>query len=202
MFRVKYYIIHKPFGFLSQFSRELPEHRTLADLGNFPKDVYPVGRLDKDSEGLLILTNDKQLTHRLLHPDFHHRRTYLAQVEGIPTPDAIRQLAGGVDIKLGKKKYHTRPCSVRLMGNTPDYHGFMPAPRTPPIRFRKNNPTSWLELTLTEGKNRQVRKMCARAGFPVLRLIRVAIEKLELGDLPIGGVKPLTRTQLFPLLFE
>jgi len=189
-----YFIIYKPYGYLSQFTKEVPEHRTLADLGGFPKDVYPVGRLDKDSEGLLLITNDKKLNHRLLNPKFQHQRTYWVQVEGIPTQEAIQKLNRGVDIKVTGKTYHTLPAKARLLPHpgVPD--------RDPPVRFRKNVPTSWLEIELHEGKNRQVRKMCAAVGFPVLRLIRTKIERLGLRDMQIGDVREVKGDFLYKLL--
>lgn len=192
-----YYIIYKPFGVLSQFTREEPHHKTLADLGSFPKDVYPVGRLDKDSEGLLILTNDRNLNHKLLNPNFRHKRTYLAQVEGIPQKENLQYLEKGVQIKVGKKYHRTLPCSAQLLANQPNVHE-----RIPPIRFRQSIPTSWVQLTLIEGKNRQVRKMCAKVGFPVLRLIRISIEDLELGDMKIGEIRKMDKKNLIKLLFK
>jgi 23S rRNA pseudouridine2457 synthase len=178
-----YFAIYKPFGVLSQFTREHPDHNVLGDVFDFPPDVYPVGRLDKDSEGLLILTNDKSLNNKLLNPKFRHRRTYWVQVEGIPTEEAIHQLCQGVDIKINKKIYHTLPAEVASISPPllPD--------RDPPIRYRKNIPDSWLALTLIEGKNRQVRRMCAKVGYPVLRLVRAQIGQLQLGNMQIGEVR-------------
>ncbi len=189
-----YFMVHKPFGVLSQFTKEIPEHQTLADLYDFPPQVYPVGRLDKDSEGLLILTNDKSLTDRLLNPKHQHWRTYWVQVEGQIDEDACQKLASGVTIQINKKDYQTLPAQVKPLTKAkfPD--------RIPPIRFRANIPTSWLEIKLIEGKNRQVRKMCARVGFPVLRLVRVAIVGLKLDDLPIGDVKKLTQKEIYDKL--
>ncbi len=191
----RYFIIYKPFGYLSQFTREVPEHRTLADLGDFPDDVYPVGRLDKDSEGLLLITNDKKLNHRLLNPKFQHQRTYLAQVEGMPIAAAIQQLNQGIDINVNGKTHHTLPADVQLLAAVPDV-----PERDPPIRFRKNVPTTWLEISLHEGKNRQVRKMCASAGFPVLRLIRVRIENLSLPEIQVGEIREIRGENLYDLL--
>ncbi len=179
MANLTYFCIYKPFGVLSQFTREAPHHQTLADLYPFPPDVYPVGRLDKESEGLLILTNDASLNQALLHPSRAHRRTYLVQVEGVPDSDALRKLRRGVTIRVNRKPYQTRPCQVRILDPEPDLPD-----RDPPIRFRKNVPTSWLEVILTEGKNRQVRRMGAAVGYPVLRLVRSRIEALSL---PAGG---------------
>jgi 23S rRNA pseudouridine2457 synthase len=159
---------------LSQFTRE-GEHPTLADLDfDFPKDVYPVGRLDADSEGLLLLTNDNFLKTKLLEPKNKHLRTYYVQVDGLVTPEACMALQKGVLIAVNGKQYRTLPAIVQPIG-TPD----LPE-RNPPIRFRKNIPTSWLAISLYEGKNRQVRKMTAAAGFPTLRLVRWAIGKVTL----------------------
>ena len=138
--------------------------------------MYPVGRLDADSEGLLILTNDKQLNHRLLNPEFRHSRTYLAQVDGAVTGEALDKLRRGVTITVNGRPYKTRPAKAE----TPEQEPVLPE-RVPPIRYRKSIPTSWIKLTLSEGKNRQVRKMTAAAGFPTLRLVRVAIEGILLG---------------------
>ena len=166
---------------LSQFSAE-GDKKTLADfLGDISKDIYPVGRLDYDSEGLLILTNDKQLSHQLLEPKFAHHRTYYVQVDGDITDEAIQQLCKGVNINIDGKDYKTKLARARKI-NEPE----LPE-RNPPIRFRKNIPTSWIALTLTEGKNRQVRKMTAKVGFPTLRLVRfsigsVTIENMQPGD--------------------
>lgn len=144
------------------------------------KNIYPVGRLDYDSEGLLILTNDKELTHRLLDPKFSHQRTYWVQVEGVINDDAIKKLSGGVVININGKQHRTKPAIAKPMIEEPQVPD-----RNPPIRFRKNIPTSWLSLTLTEGKNRQVRRMTAAVGFPTLRLIRHSI-----GEVTIEGMKP------------
>lgn len=161
---------HKPFDVLSQFTREHPSHHTLAEFG-FPRDVYPIGRLDRDSEGLLLLSDEAHWNDLLLNPRHGHRRTYHAQVDGRITDTALNQLRAGLD--LGDFK--TRRCEAALLPDDPGH-----PPRDPPIRFRKTVPTSWIELTLTEGKNRQVRRMTAAVGFPTLRLIRVAIGALTL----------------------
>jgi 23S rRNA pseudouridine2457 synthase len=154
---------HKPYGVLCQFTPDLPVQRTLADFG-FPQGVYPVGRLDMDSEGLLLLSDEAGFNNRLLDPKAAHSRTYWAQVEGLPTEEAVSRLRrGGLEIQ----DYRTRPCAVRLLDPEPEL-----PPRDPPVRFRKAIPTTWLELRLTEGKNRQVRRMTAAVGHPTLRLIR------------------------------
>ena len=191
-----YYKFYKPFGCLSQFTREHPSHVTLADFcEGLPKDVYAVGRLDKDSEGLLLLTNDKKINQALLHPKNKHSRIYWAQVEGIPTPEAIDQLQKGIEIKLKKTTHLTLPCKAKLIDNQP-----VVPERNPPIRFRKSVPDSWIELQLTEGKNRQVRKMCAKVGFPVLRLIRVSIEGIEVGDMQPGDLVEIEREEFLKQL--
>lgn len=169
---------YKPFDVLSQFTQEHPSHRTLAEFG-FPSRVYPIGRLDRDSEGLLLLSDEAKWTDLLLNPKHGHRRTYQAQVEGSATEDAMKKLrAGGID--LGDFK--TLRCEAAILDAEPSH----PA-RNPPIRYRKSVPTSWFELTLTEGKNRQVRRMTAAVGFPTLRLVRVAIGGLRLDSL---GLRP------------
>ena len=196
MSKYSYYILYKPFGCLSQFTKEHPSHVTLAEFcEGIPKDVFPVGRLDKDSEGLLLLTNNKSVNHRLLDPKFKHSRTYLAQVEGIPTKDSIQNLEKGVDIKLKKSTHTTLPAKAKLLDNQP----VIPE-RVPPIRIRKTIPDSWIELTLIEGKNRQVRKMCAKVGFPVLRLVRISIEGLELGKMLPGDLVELKENEFMRAL--
>jgi 23S rRNA pseudouridine2457 synthase len=177
----KYFLLHKPYNYLSQFTKEVPEHLTLADLGSFPKEVYPVGRLDKDSEGLLLLTDDKKLNHKLLNPTFKHPRTYWAQVEGLFNVQAMDTLRQGVDILINKKLYKTLPASVEILKEVKGIED-----RDPPIRYRASIPTSWIQLTLIEGKNRQVRRMCAKVGFPVLRLVRASIGRLNLEGIPRG----------------
>ena len=185
-----YFLIYKPYLMLSQFSRE-GEKPTLADLDyDFPKDVYPVGRLDADSEGLLLLTSDKQLNHRLLNPKFRHNRTYYVQVEGALTAEACRQLSAGVTISVDGKSYDTLPANAEPI-TEPD----LPE-RNPPIRYRASIPTSWLSISLHEGKNRQVRKMTAAVGFPTLRLVRWAIEELTVEGMQPGQVQELSRADM------
>lgn len=187
-----YFIIYKPFGVLTQFSGEGP---TLASLGEFPKEVYPVGRLDKDSEGLLLLTDDKSLNHQLLNPRFAHQRTYYVQVEGIPTPEALAQLQAGVTIQVDGKSYRTKPAVVKLLAEAPTLPD-----RDPPIRFRASIPDRWLALTLIEGKNRQVRKMTAAVGFPTLRLVRFSMEKITLDGMGVGEVRELSQDLVYRAL--
>ncbi len=189
---LRYFAIYKPYGMLSQFSKAAAEQHTLADLDfDFPKDVYPIGRLDADSEGLLLLTNDKTWNARLLDPRQEHPRIYWAQVEGAPEPTALEQLRQGVKLQIDGKPFQSRPAAARLLPAAPD----LPE-RQPPVRFRKTVPTTWLELVLIEGKNRQVRRMCAAVGFPVLRLLRVRIGQLALADMAPGDVRELTEEQL------
>ena len=180
---------------LSQFSAE-GEHATLANLNYlFPKDVYPVGRLDSDSEGLLILTNDSRLNNMLLNPSFAHERSYLVQVDGTFTIEAKEQLKKGTTININGKMYNTLPAKVEILNEEPEV-----CDRNPPVRFRKNIPTSWIRISLIEGKNRQVRRMTASVGFPTLRLIRVSICKLKLEGMQAGEVRSIAQNDLFKLL--
>ena len=178
----KYYIFYKPYLVLSQFSPE-GDKQTLANFfPNVSKSVYPVGRLDYDSEGLLLLTDDKSLTNQLLHPSFAHKRTYYVQVEGEITLQALKQLQQGVTISIDGKPHQTKKAEAEILLDDPK----LPE-RNPPIRVRKNIPTSWIALTLTEGKNRQVRRMTAAVGFPTLRLVRYCM-----GKMTIDGIQPGT----------
>jgi 23S rRNA pseudouridine2457 synthase len=186
----QYLKIYKPFQVLSQFTSQEGK-RTLKDFFKVASDLYPVGRLDFDSEGLLILTNDASLNHRLLDPTFAHEREYWVQVEGAIHADAIHALASGVDINIDGKTWRTRPCGVDLFTSPPAV-----PERFPPIRYRANIPTSWIKMVLTEGKNRQVRKMTARVGFPTLRLIRQRIGGVRLDDLQPGEMSPVRREAL------
>ena len=180
---------------LSQFTKD-GNRKTLADLKfNFPKDAYPIGRLDTDSEGLLLLTNDKSINHKLLNPTFKHKRTYLAQVEGIFSEEVKTKFEKGISISVGGKEYKTLPAKVELIGEPQN----LPV-RNPPIRYRKNIPTSWVQLILHEGKNRQVRKMTAAVGFPTLRLIRIAIEGIALAEMKPGEVKEIKKEEVYSRL--
>jgi 23S rRNA pseudouridine2457 synthase len=175
--------LHKPYGVLSQFTPEAGSRwRTLAEF-KLPPRVYPLGRLDADSEGLLLLADEPGLNSRLLDPVAGHRREYWVQVEGVPTAAALRKLAGGV--KAGG--HDTLPCTARRLDPAPDL-----SPRVPPIRVRKSVPDSWLSLELTEGKNRQVRRMTAAVGHPTLRLVRVRIGQFQPTDLVPGQWRELT----------
>lgn len=173
-------LFNKPFGVLSQFTAE-PGQRTLAEFIQ-QKGFYAAGRLDKDSEGLLLLTDDGKLQHALSDPKFQKSKTYLVQVEGSIDEPAILKLCQGVKLKDGPSK----PARAKLV-DEPDLWL-----RDPPIRERKNIPTSWIELSITEGRNRQVRRMTAAVGYPTLRLIRTRIADWELGDLQPGESQLLT----------
>ena len=189
-----YCIIYKPFNVLSQFTSQEGK-QTLKDFFDVPTDVYPVGRLDYDSEGLLILTNDKTINNKLLHPDNEHIREYWVQVDGAITADAINQLQNGVSISIDGKKYRTKKCAAAIFQTAPAV-----PERNPPIRFRANIPAPWIKLKLTEGKNRQVRKMTAVVGFPTLRLIRYSIEKCTIEGLQPGDMRMLTQNELHHLI--
>ena len=173
---------HKPYGVLSAFTPDGSPNRPLAEFG-FPKGVYPIGRLDADSEGLLLLSDEAALNARLLAPAHGHGRVYWAQVERIPSAEALRELEGGV-LLSGRR---TLPCRARLLEPQPQI-----PPRDPPIRFRKNVPDCWVELELVEGKNRQVRRMTAAVGHPTLRLMRVRIGQFALGGLAPGAWRELS----------
>jgi 23S rRNA pseudouridine2457 synthase len=172
---------HKPFGVLSRFTPDGSPNRTLAEFG-FPPRVYPIGRLDADSEGLLLLTDESCWNHRLLDPDHRHPRRYWVQVEGIPSPQALDHLAAGIPIQ-GRS---TLPARAWMLTPPPTI-----PPRQPPIRVRKSIPDSWVALELTEGRNRQVRRMTAAIGHPTLRLLRVQIGAFDLADIPQGHWREL-----------
>jgi 23S rRNA pseudouridine2457 synthase len=176
---------NKPCGVLSRFTPDGSPNGTLAEFG-FARSVYPLGRLDADSEGLLLLGDEARLNEALLHPRHAHGREYWAQVERIPTPEALLRLGDGLAIQARQ----TLPCRAWMLEPQPDV-----APRDPPIRFRKSVPTCWIGLELMEGKNRQVRRMTAAIGHPTLRLMRVRIGGFELGDLAPGAWRILTAAE-------
>ncbi len=185
-----YFLIYKPFQVLSQFT-STEGKLCLKDILHVPTDVYPVGRLDYDSEGLLLITNDKSINQQLLNPIFAHQRTYWVQVEGAITNEALAQLTKGVSINVDGKIYQTKSATLAQLPDSiavPD--------RNPPIRFRKNIPTSWVSIQLTEGKNRQVRKMFAQVGFPVLRLIRAKLGKYSIQEMQPGDCLSLTAAEV------
>ncbi len=190
----RYFIIYKPYLVLSQFTSQ-NEQKNLSHFFTVPKDVYAVGRLDYDSEGLLILTNDAILNHRLLHPKFEHEREYWVQVDGAITNEAIQQLQSGIEINADGKMYKTKRCKAKRLSDD-----IVVPQRNPPIRARKAIPAPWISLILGEGKNRQVRKMTAKVGFPTLRLIRQRILKVELGNLGPGEMLELSRKTMYEKL--
>ncbi|MBK7853994.1 MAG: pseudouridine synthase [Bacteroidetes bacterium] len=190
----RYFVLNKPYGYVSQFSDEA-KHPGLQRLIKLPKDVYPVGRLDSDSEGLLILSNDNYLKHHLLTPQFKHKRTYAVQVDGTATQVHINLLKQGVQISVEGKVYKTLPPhEARLL------HDINFWARNPPVRFRKSIPTSWIEMTFIEGKNRQLRKMTAAVGIPTLRLIRSAIEEIKVDEFREGELREIEKEEIYKLL--
>lgn len=189
----RYFKIYKPFQALTQFTSE-GNKKCLKDFFDVPSNVYPVGRLDYDSEGLLILTNDKKLNHLLLHPRQKHTREYWAQVEGEATDAQVEKLKSGVTITINGKEYVTQKCDATI------FHPKNIPERNPPIRYRKSVPDSWLKIILTEGKNRQVRKMTAAAGLPTLRLIRHRIEELSIEKMWPGDMIEISKQDLYNLL--
>jgi 23S rRNA pseudouridine2457 synthase len=191
---LQYYCFHKPFRVMSQFSPE-GDKATLADFLSIPTDVYPIGRLDFDSEGLLLLTNDRRVNHRLLHPSFAHERTYWVQVEGEPSSEAIHQLESGVTISVNGKTHASETCQAVVFTEAPPVH-----PRHPPVRYRASIPTTWISLTMQEGKNRQVRKMTAAIGHPTLRLIRYRMEEITLSGLAPGEFRELDQRSFYQQL--
>jgi len=192
---MEYYLIYKPYQVLSQFT-STDGKLCLKDILNVPKDVYPVGRLDYDSEGLLLLTNDTSINHQLLHPKFAHARTYWVQVDGAITNDAVEALSKGVTISVDGKIYETKKATLNIL---PD--NLLVPERNPPIRVRKSIPTSWVSIQLTEGKNRQVRKMFASVGFPVVRLIRSQIGQFSIAQMQPSDCLSLSFEEVQNALF-
>lgn len=189
-----YFIAYKPFHVLCQFTSE-GDRNTLNHFFDVPRNVYPVGRLDYDSEGLLILTNDRKLNYLLLNPVHGHEREYWVQVEGLVSQESIDKLKNGITINIDCKIFQTKKCKAEKFSSPPPVH-----PRIPPIRFRKNLPDSWMKIILTEGKNRQVRKMTAKVGYPTLRLIRTRIESTTLAQLQPAEMKCVSQQELYNLL--
>ena len=192
---MEYYLIYKPYQVLSQFTSS-DGKLCLKNILNVPKDVYPVGRLDYDSEGLLLLTNDTSINHQLLHPKFAHARTYWVQVDGAITNDAVEALSKGVTISVDGKTYETKKATLKIL---PD--NLLVPERNPPIRVRKSIPTSWVSIQLTEGKNRQVRKMFASVGFPVVRLIRSQIGQFSIAQMQPSDCLSLSFEEVQNALF-
>ena len=187
---MQYFLLYKPFQVLSQFTSS-DGKKCLKDIIEVEKDVYPVGRLDYDSEGLLLLTNDASINHQLLHPSFEHKRTYWVQVDGAITEDALEILTKGVVINIDGKQYKTNKAVLKTLPND-----ILVPERNPPIRFRKSIPTSWVSIELTEGKNRQVRKMFASVGYPVLRLIRAQLGKYTIDKMQPADLLSLTEQEV------
>ena len=192
---MEYYLIYKPYQVLSQFTSS-DGKLCLKDILRVPKDVYPVGRLDYDSEGLLLLTNDTSINHQLLHPKFAHARTYWVQVDGTITNDAVESLSKGVTISVDGKTYETKKAVLKILSD-----GLVVPERNPPIRVRKSIPTSWVSIQLTEGKNRQVRKMFASVGFPVVRLIRSQIGQFSIAQMQPADCLSLSFEEVQNALF-
>ncbi len=181
----QYILFYKPYLVLSQFTKE-DGKQSLADF-HLPKNIYPVGRLDYDSEGLLLLTNDNAVKYKLTNPKFEHPKTYLVQIEKIPSEESLNTLRGGIVIE-GKR---TKRAEIRLLNEEPNL-----PPRSIPIRFRKTVPAAWVEIILREGRNRQIRKMTAAIGHPTLRLIRSKIGKLEIETLQPGEWKKVKQEEI------
>lgn len=177
-----HFIIHKPYGYISQFVTDVRKKKLLGELYNFPKGTMAIGRLDEDSEGLLLLTTDGKLSESIRSGKVE--KEYYVQVDGLITEEAIEQLRQGVEIGLGNVKYQTKACNVLKLKNAPDF-----AERSRKVRDDRHGPTCWISITLTEGKQRQVRKMTAAVGFPTLRLIRIRIGQIHLDNLQPGAVK-------------
>lgn len=182
MFQHKHFIIHKPFGFLSQFTTNHRKKKLLGELGEFPEGTMAIGRLDEDSEGLLLLTTDGKMSETIRSKKIE--KEYYAQVDGLITEAAIENLKSGVEIGIRNVKYITQPCNAHQLKTDPGF-----PPRSKKIRDERHGPTSWVSITLTEGKYRQVRKMTAAVGYPTLRLFRVRIGNIVLGDLAAGEIK-------------
>lgn len=178
------FIIHKPFGYLSQFITNQDRRRNkklLGELYNFPEGTMAIGRLDEDSEGLLLLTTDGKISEQVRSKTIE--KEYYVQLDGAITDEALEQLKTGIQISIRSKKYTTLPCEAKRLDQAPNF-----APRTKKIRDDRHGPTSWVSITITEGKFRQVRKMTAAVGFPTLRLMRIRIGKITLGNLRSGEV--------------
>ncbi|MBF9220499.1 pseudouridine synthase [Hymenobacter ruricola] len=177
----RHFLIHKPYGYLSQFAGEAKKKK-LGEFHDFPEGIMAIGRLDEDSEGLLLLTTDGHVSEQVRSKKVE--KEYYAQVDGLITDAAIQQLQTGVEIGIHGVKYITSPCAARRLEPAPAF-----APRTRKIRDDRHGPTSWVSITVTEGKYRQIRKMTAAVGFPTLRLVRVRVGEIRLGDLAPGAVR-------------
>lgn len=192
MFKSRHFIIHKPFGYLSQFVNNQNRRRNkklLGELHEFPEGIMSIGRLDEDSEGLLLLTTDGKVSAQVRSKTIE--KEYYVQIDGEITDEAIAQLEQGVEIGLKRKKYMTLPCKAARLNAVSDF-----PPRSKKIRDERHGPTSWISVTITEGKYRQVRKMTAAVGFPTLRLVRVRIGNILLNNLSAGKVQEVDNFQL------
>ena len=182
-----HFILYKPYGYLSQFINNGPKKnskRLLGELYSFPKETMAIGRLDEDSEGLLLLTTNGKVSYEICNGPVE--KEYYAQVDGIVTDSAIKMLQKGVEIGINGKKYRTKPCQAKILSSIPSL-----PPRAKKIRDSRHGPTSWLSITLTEGKYRQVKKMTAAAGFPTLRLVRMRIGAIHVNNMDAGDVIPV-----------
>ncbi len=175
---VRNFLLYKPFGYISQFKTDAKRKRLLGELSDFPEGTMAIGRLDEESEGLILLTTDGKISERIRTSCIE--KEYYVQVDGLITAEAIQKLKSGISINVEGTYFHTSPCEVKLLEAVPDFHA-----RARPVRDDRHGPTSWISITLIEGKNRQIRKMTAAAGFPTLRLIRVRI-----GSFTIDGMMP------------
>ncbi len=189
-----YYRIYKPYGMLSQFTPE-GNKPALGSLLKFPLDCYPVGSLETEAEGLLILTNDRKVSQKFLDSKAEHKQTYFVQVDGAITEEAIEKLSIGVEVKIEGKSFNTQPANVKIIEEPK-----LPS-RNPPVRFRKTVPTTWIRITLIESKNKQVRQMASAVGFPALRIVRFAFEKLDIGEMNSGDVMELSRNDVYNKMF-
>ena len=189
-----YFLVYKPYGMITPI-KPTGKNTKQKSLHKFPLDCYPIDRLETDSEGLLLLTNDKKINHKLLDAKMHFKKTYLVQVDGEISDEAIKKLCDGLEIKLEGKNYTTLPAKAEKI-EPPSL-----PPRIPPVRFRKTVPTSWLKIELTEIKNRQVKTMTAAVGFPTLRLVRCGMEKIEVGNMLPNDVVEMTNEEVYKKLF-
>lgn len=185
----RHFLIHKPYGYLCQFVCELPKKKLLGELFDLPAGTMAIGRLDEESEGLLLLTTDGVMSEKIRARKIE--KEYYTQVDGIITDEALQLLRNGVEIGIRDKKYMTRPCKAYRLNPQPDF-----PPRTKKLRDDRHGPTQWISITLNEGKYRQVRKMTAAAGFPTLRLIRVRIGNFHLGNLKAGEIVELSEEDM------
>ncbi len=184
------FILHKPFGYLSQFKGERKK-KFLGELFPFPEGTMAIGRLDEDSEGLLLLTTNGITSERVREKKVE--KEYYVQIDGILTTDALQKLETGVEIGIRDVKYVTKPCRVKILESAPGF-----PPRIKKIRDDRHGPTSWISITITEGKYRQIRKMTAAVGFPTLRLIRIRIGEMLLGDMKAGEVREVNESEVLP----